>query len=69
MRLSTIIAAMISTVVMLDGPCSAQMPGNVPGVPQRELVVGTKADAAVCNEERGRQLERYQHRSLASRRG
>jgi polar amino acid transport system substrate-binding protein len=42
MRLSTIIAAMISTVVMLDGPCSAQMPGNAVAVPQRELVVGTK---------------------------
>jgi polar amino acid transport system substrate-binding protein len=40
--LPMILAALISSVVILAGPCRAQMPENVPGVPQRELVVGTK---------------------------
>lgn len=42
MRLLSIIAALISTVVILAGPCRAKTPGNAAGVPQRELVVATK---------------------------
>jgi len=42
MRLLPIIAALISAAVILAGPCRAQMPANAAGVPQRELVVGTK---------------------------